>query len=367
MSPRTQLLTTALVAAATGGGVAAVVADSPSPRTATITLPAARASTGVAVSSSTHALSAHDIYAASKDSVAYITAKTQSTTPFGSGSGVATGSGFVISRDGYIVTNAHVVDGATSVTVKLGDGAASAAKVVGRDTSSDLAVLKIDPAGRTLHPLTLANSTSLQVGDPTYAIGNPYGLSRSLTTGVVSALQRQISSPNGFTIDNVIQTDAALNPGNSGGPLLDSTGQVIGVNSQIETGDSNGSSSSSGNTGIGFAIPANTVRSVVEQLIAKGHATHAYLGIASNDAQPGARVAQVTSGGPANRAGMRVGDVVTAIDGRSISDSSALGSAIDAHKPGDKVSVTVRRAGSSQTLTVTLGDRPASTGQSLAG
>ena len=166
--------------------------------------------------------SPHDVYQNAKDSVAYITTQ------------VGTGSGFVVSDDGYIVTNAHVVEGANGqIKAKVGDGKTLAAKLVGQDASTDLALLKVDASN--LKPLALGDSSTVQVGDPAYAIGNPFGLDRTLTTGVISALQRQISSPNGFSIDDVLQTDAAINPGNSGGPLFNAAGQVIGVNSQIES------------------------------------------------------------------------------------------------------------------------------------
>jgi putative serine protease PepD len=298
--------------------------------------------------------------------VAFITAKVnqEDAGPLGgSSSGTATGSGFVISSEGYIVTNAHVVDGASSVKVKVGDGDTQTARVVGEDTSADIALLKIDPGSQTLHPLALADSDSLHVGDATYAIGSPYGLERTLTTGIVSALDRQISAPNGFSIDGVIQTDAALNPGNSGGPLLDSSGRVIGVNSQIESNGGSGGTAS--NTGIGFAVPSNTVRSVVEQLRTDGTAEHAYLGVSTSDAATGgARVASAMSGAPAADAGLRAGDVIESVDGKKIDDSAALSGAVDSHKPGDQVAVTVRRAGSDHTFQVKLTDRPqvASTG-----
>jgi putative serine protease PepD len=171
-----------------------------------------------------------------------------------------------VSKDGLIVTNAHVVDNATSITVQLSGGTAQTARLVGKDDSTDVALLRIDPAGRTLKPLTFADSSTVQVGDAAYAIGNPYGLDHTLTTGVVSATRRRIDAPNGFSISGVIQTDAALNPGNSGGPLLDDQGRVIGINSQIETGSGQGGSSSGGNVGIGFAVPSNTVRRVVAAL-----------------------------------------------------------------------------------------------------
>jgi putative serine protease PepD len=199
-------------------------------------------------------LDARQIYDASKNAVTYIVADTPE--------GQATGSGFVVSKDGLIVTNDHVVDGASQVQVKLGTSdKAQAAQVVGADPSRDLALLKVD--GHDLPTLSLADSSSVSVGDPTYAIGNPFGLDHTLTTGIVSALQRSLQAPDGATISGAIQTDAALNPGNSGGPLLDSSGKVIGVNSQIQTGSSSGAEA--GNVGIGFAIPSNTVKTFISE------------------------------------------------------------------------------------------------------
>ncbi|MFL5957687.1 MAG: S1C family serine protease, partial [Solirubrobacterales bacterium] len=201
------------------------------------------------------------------------------TSPFNFGSpeeqrGVATASGFVVDGNGDILTNAHVIEGASRVTVQFENDKTADAKVVGKDTSTDLALLKVDPKDQKLHPLGLGDSSDVQVGDPTIAIGNPFGLDRTLTTGVVSALQRRIEAPNGFSIDHVIQTDAAINPGNSGGPLLDAAGRVIGINSQIATGGG-----SNGNVGIGFAVPINTAKRVVPQLKQSGTVQRAYLGI----------------------------------------------------------------------------------------
>ena len=190
--------------------------------------------------------------------------------------GKATGSGIVIDTNGTILTNYHVVENAIKVTVSFGKGKSVEAKVVGKDPSNDLAVLRIPTEGLTLHPLTLGNSSAVTVGDPVYAIGNPFDLERTLTTGVISALQRQITAPNGFTIDNVLQTDAPINPGNSGGPLLNTAGQVIGINSQIETGGSGG-----GSVGIGFAVPINTAKSEITQLEKGGTVRGAYLGLTS--------------------------------------------------------------------------------------
>ena len=293
--------------------------------------------------------SPHDVYANAKDSVAYITTQ------------VGTGSGFVISDDGYIVTNAHVVEGANGqIKAKIGDGKTLDAKLVGEDASTDLALLKVDANG--LKPLQLADSSSVEVGDEAYAIGNPFGLDRTLTVGVVSALQREISSPNGFSIDDVIQTDAAINPGNSGGPLFNAAGQVIGVNSQIESTGSSSSGGQAGNVGIGFAIPSNTVKTVVEQLRASGKVTHAYLGVQSGDAGgAGAQVGAVTAGGPAATGGLQVGDVITSLGGKAVDDSSALSSLVDEHKAGDTVEVKITRSGKQQTLSVKLGERPTTT------
>jgi putative serine protease PepD len=355
----------AVIGGGVGGGVVGLVDnnDSTPAATATASTPAP-ATTTETTPVSTHGLTARQIYDRSAGSVAFITSQIQqaSNSPFGGvQSGTATGSGFVIDSKGLIVTNAHVVDGATSITVKVGDGPTQKATLVGKDESTDLAVIKINPNGRALKPLTLADSSTVHVGDPTYAIGNPFGLDRTLTTGVVSALQRQIQAPNGFSIDNVIQTDAALNPGNSGGPLLDAAGRVIGVNSQIES-NSSGTTGEAGNVGIGFAVPSNTVRNVVSQIEKSGHVSHAWLGVTSTDASGGgAQVGSVLSGSPAAKAGVQRGDVITALGGANVADSSGLSDAVGGHAVGDTVKLTVRRGGSLKTLTVKLGDRPAQT------
>jgi putative serine protease PepD len=337
-----------LAAAAVIGGGAGAVATSAlhddsatTVRTITTTRTVSNPTTGTVQSP-------HDVYQNAKDSVAYITTQ------------VGTGSGFVVSDDGYIVTNAHVVEGANGqIKAKIGDGKTFAAKLVGQDASTDLALLKVDASN--LKPLALGDSSTVEVGDPAYAIGNPFGLDRTLTTGVISALQREISSPNGFSIDDVLQTDAAINPGNSGGPLFNAQGQVIGVNSQIESTNSS-SDGQAGNVGIGFAIPSNTVKSVVSQLRATGKVSHAYLGVQTQDGTgAGAQVAQVTAGGPAASAGLQPGDVITSIGGKSVDDSTALSSIVDAHKVGDQVQVDITRSGSKKSITVKLGQRPQTT------
>jgi putative serine protease PepD len=214
-------------------------------------------------------------------------------------------------------------------------------------------VLKVDAPASVLHPLTLGDSTQLEVGDGVVAIGSPYGLEETVTTGIVSALHRQMTSPNNFTIADSIQTDAAINHGNSGGPLLNMRGQVIGVNSQIE-------SDSGGNDGVGFAIPSHTVSSVVSQILATGTAKHAYLGVALGDSSspPGAQIDQVTVDTPADDAGLQAGDVVTAVGGKAIPSGDALRAAVEARKPGDKLKLTIDRNGTTEHVTVTLATRP---------
>jgi S1-C subfamily serine protease len=293
--------------------------------------------------------------------------------------GQVSGSGFVIDHTGRILTNAHVVQGAVKVSVQLADKKMVNANVIGKDASSDLALLKINPDGVDLHPLTLGTDQGIHVGDPTIAIGNPFGLDRTLTTGVVSAIQRQIKAPNGFTIEHVIQTDAALNPGNSGGPLLDSAGRVIGVNSQIETGG-NGN----GSVGIGFAVPIDTAKQVIPQLERNGKVQHAFLGLVSATIDPslarlnlpvssGALVQSVQSGGPADKAGIKGGDVsaqingnpielggdvIVALDGKPITSADDLATAIGDKHPGDQVKITLVRNGKRKVVSVTLGSRP---------
>jgi putative serine protease PepD len=263
------------------------------------------------------------------------------------------GSGFVSDEQGHVVTAAHVVEGADSVSVQLADGSSYGAELVGSDASTDVAVLEIEAPSGKLHPLELADSADVEVGDGVVAIGAPFGLEDSVTSGIVSALGRDITSPDGFTLTGAIQTDAAINHGNSGGPLLDDAGQVVGVAVQIE-------SDSGGNDGVGFAVPSNTVESVVSQLLEDGSVEHAYLGVAlSTSEQGGAAISEVTAGSPAADAGLEAGDVVTAIDGSPVETSAGLVSAVAARQPRDTVTLTVRRDGGSRTVEVRLGNRPA--------
>jgi len=331
------------------------------------------------------------IYEQEGKGVAFITANgvtSESESPFGlPQQGTATGSGFVIDKDGYIVTNAHVVEGADSVTVSFSEnGEAVPAEVKGVDRSTDVAVLKVDPSKvENITPIPLGDSSKSQVGDPVIAIGNPFGLSRTVTTGIVSGLQRQIQAPNGFTISNVIQTDAAINPGNSGGPLLDANGRVIGINSQIQTGGGQGS------VGIGFAVPINTVKDELSKLKAGESVERAYLGVQMQrvDSQlaedlnlpvdHGALIVSVTPDSPADKAGLRGGrtgtaqgvaaggDLIVAVDGRETTTEDAVANEIAAHKPGDRVEITYYRGTDKRTATVTLDKRPANADTSGSG
>jgi S1-C subfamily serine protease len=277
-------------------------------------------------------------------------------------SGTSTGSGFLIDKAGHILTNYHVIEGAdrrTGVTVQFEDNVSRRATVVGRDPNNDLAVLKVDPAGLpNAQPLSLGDSTTVRVGDPTLAIGNPFGLDRTLTSGIVSALQRQIQAPNGFSIDNVIQTDAPINPGNSGGPLLDAAGRVIGINSQIATaGDG-----ANGSVGIGFAVPINTARQLLPALETGGQVKVAYLGIAGPPAPDhrGVVVQSVQPGGPAANAGVRPGDEIKAIAGSPVASMADVQVVVEAHEPGAAVVIKAVRGRRSVTVHALLGARPAS-------
>jgi S1-C subfamily serine protease len=268
----------------------------------------------------------------------------------------ATGSGFVYDADGHIVTNDHVVEGASSFQVRIGaDNKIIPATLVGKDPSSDLAVLKVDPGQVPggLKPLELGDSTTLEPGDQAIAIGSPFGLEGTVTTGIISSLGRTIDSPNGFPIADAIQTDAAINPGNSGGPLLDGNGRVVGVNSQIKSG-------SDSNSGVGFAVPVSTVKFVVPKIQNGGTIERGYLGIRNGTApdRSGAVVDSVVPGSPADRGGVRPGDKIVAIDGKKISSSEDVSAAVTARKPGEQAKVTVERGGARRNLTVALGKRP---------
>lgn len=297
------------------------------------------------------------------------------------GQQTAQGSGIVLDTKGYVLTNEHVIDGAGKVSVSFGvdKSVTRAAKVVGQDATSDLALLKVDSSGLSLHPLGLGDSSTIAVGDATYALGNPYGYTDSFSEGIVSGLDRHMTGPNGFSIDHVIQTDAAMNPGNSGGPLLDSRGRVIGVNSQVAA------QGGSVADGIGFAVPVNTAKKIVSELRSNGRVEHAYLGVSTvsvagslkgsnTGATSGALIESVQPGSPAAKAGLKAGtrqatvdgsavvlggDVVQALNGRTVRTNDDLVGMIQDLDPGSSATFQLLRDGNRTTLTVKLGSQPA--------
>jgi S1-C subfamily serine protease len=370
-----------LAAAVLGGGVTAGIllgtGAVESGHTTTILQQSPLTSASPASQSHAMGLTARDIYRRAAPGVVYVRARSveETQSPFEifprQQENISTGSGFVLDDKGDILTNAHVVASSLDVRVSFSDHRTVAARVIGKDPDTDLAVLGVNPSGLHLHPLPLGDSGAVRVGDPTVAIGNPFGLERTLTTGVVSALQRRITAPSGFAIDDVIQTDAALNPGNSGGPLLDGMGRVIGVNSQIATGDS----SSGGNVGIGFAVPSATVSHVLPQLESAGRVRRSFLGIRGRGSRDGVLVEAVQPGTAAARAGIRGGDheaiderdgsvvvlggdVVTSIDGQAVASMDDVHTLLGKHKPGEKVTVELKRRGKDVTLRAELGERP---------
>jgi S1-C subfamily serine protease len=407
MNKSRRLLRTPFASALLGGVVVAVLglvaisvglvkSDGGSTTTVAAPLSAPVSDTGSGDENEGGANVVNEIYKRDGGGVAFISStlepsesESQGFNPFGEpeseseGGGTATGSGFVIDDEGHILTNNHVIEDASDVEVKLGDSDTSyKATVIGADPATDVALLKGDTPAYALHPLQLGRSGELEVGDPVVAIGNPFGLDRTVTSGIVSALQRQIEAPNGFAISNVIQTDAAINPGNSGGPLINASGEVVGINSQIETGGG-----SNGNVGIGFAIPIDTIRSEIAQLEDDGKVTHAFIGISGASVTPdlaravnlpvsaGVLVQTVVKGGPAAKAGIEGGntsatlegaevrlggDIITKLDGKKIAGMEDLVDFVNGAKSGERVEVSYLRDGDEKTVSVTLGDRPAS-------
>jgi S1-C subfamily serine protease len=375
---RTVTVTAALVAAAAvgAGGGAATYSALGSKDGGTVVRQVTVESAQPAASTS-ESLSVSEIYEQAYEGVVEITSLSSQSSPLGGEQPAqGQGSGFVFDVEGHIVTNDHVVQGAEEVSVRFWDGSTYDATVVGTDPSTDLAVIEVDAPASILTPLELGDSTQLSVGEGVVALGSPFGLEGTATSGIVSALNREMTSQNNFTISNSIQTDAAINHGNSGGPLLNTAAQVVGVNTQIK-------SESGGSDGIGFAIPSSTVASIVPEIVSSGSVEHAYLGVgvaslsqsvADELGVPtGVMVTEVRQGTPAAEAGLRAatgsamadgqsyptgGDVITAVDATAIADGADLQSAIDAKRPGDTVSITFTRAGASTTIEVSLGTRP---------
>ena len=378
MNRRSRLPIVALVLVGTlalGAGAGAVAYSVAHPSSATTVVRQVPVQTSEPAADSS-ALTPGQIYRQAYKGVVEITVSTPQQTPTGKQEAQAQGSGFVIDSDGHIVTNDHVVENADSVSVRFWNGDTYNASVVGTDPSTDLGVIKVDAPSSILHPVSLGNSSSVQVGDPVVAIGSPFGLEETVTSGIVSALHRQIQALNQFTINDTIQTDAAINHGNSGGPLFNAAGQVIGVNSQI-AGDTGA------NVGIGFAIPSDTVSSIADTLISSGKVEHAYLGVSVQEIPAtvahdlnlteGVEITDVRSGTPAQKAGLKGatgkkmvqgtqyatgGDVITAIDGQKVKTSEGVQLAIDAHHPGDTIEITYWRKGETKTVSVKLATRP---------
>ncbi len=331
-------------------------------------------------------LTINEIYERAASGVVQITSTADAFTTGPSGTQAQhRGSGFVIDKAGHVVTNYHVVESADEISVSFSNRDTVEADLVGVDPSTDLALLRVDARSSALTPLLLGNSDRVRVGDEVVAIGNPFGLDRTVTFGIVSALQREILAPNAFAIDQVIQTDAPINQGNSGGPLLSMRGQVIGVNTQIRTADIG-----SGNVGIGFAVPSNTVKDVVAQLLRTGRVDHAYLGITGQavtadladdynlPVEEGVLVEDVRAGTGAEKAGLRGGrtqvvvagdtyilggDIIVSFDGEPISSVAELRAGLAAHKPGEEIELGIFRDAKKMTVKVTLGRQPTSSPQ----
>jgi putative serine protease PepD len=349
----------AIGAAAGAGAYALNSHDSKTPSASPLVVPAQPASSTSSVDSLTQ------LY--NEDAPGVVDITVESTTsggssggfPFGTPGGSqkqrAEGTGFVIDSKGNILTAEHVVDKATSIKVTFQDGSTASATLVGKpDKSTDTAVIHVDVPASKLHPLALGNSSSTQPGQNVVAIGSPFGLAETMTAGIVSATNRTITAPNGFSITGAIQTDAAINHGNSGGPLIDvATNTVIGINDQIE-------SDSNDNAGIGFAVPINRAKSVAQTLIGGGTVQHAYLGVRIQSVAGGAKITQVVAGSPAAKAGLKVGDVITAFDGKTTASADDLTAAVTGAKSGETVTVTVKRGGTTKHVSVQLGVQPTS-------
>ncbi len=369
-----------IIGGAIAGGVIALIIASASSSTKTVTTTVVQQGSSTTSAEPTSfksgtGLSINQIYKAASPGVVdiIVTARAQNGGFgfFGSQGGETEGegAGVVYNSNGDILTDEHVVANATSVKVNFQDGKSVPAKVLGTDPSTDVAVIHVDAPTSELHPIALADSSQAQVGDPVVAIGSPFSLPETTTTGIVSQTGRGIQAPNGFQIPGAIQTDAAINPGNSGGPLLDANGHVLGLNDQIETNNQTAGGQGS-SSGVGFAIPSNTVKQVATQIIGGQKVQHAYVGVCLDGTNNSAMIATtasqncpnpVTPGSPAAQAGIHPGDTVTAINGTPVATSDAFIATVDNFKPGQTVTMTIKRSGQSKQVKVTLGNRPATT------
>ena len=361
-----------IIGGAIAGGVIALIIASgsgSSNQSATTTVTRSQQAALPASFSKQSGMSINQIYRADSPGVVDIVVTAQSQTPgfgfYGGGGGTqktqGEGAGVVYNSSGDILTDEHVVAGETSVKVNFQNGKSYPATVVGTDPSTDVAVIHVNAPSSELHPIPLSNSSAAQVGDPVVAIGSPFSLPETTTSGIVSQTGRSITAPNNYTIPNAIQTDAAINPGNSGGPLLDASGHVLGLNDQIETNNQNATGQGS-SSGVGFAIPSNTVARIANRLIGGHKISHAYVGVSLISNSPGgAQVGKVQPNGPAAAAGLKAQDLITAVNGQTITSTDQFIAGVDTYSPGQTVTMTVKRGGQTLHIKVKLGARPAST------
>jgi S1-C subfamily serine protease len=358
--------------AVAGGVIALIIAGGSGSNSRSVTTTVTRPSQQAALPASfskQNGMSINQIYRSASPGVVDIVVTARSTNPgfgfFGGQGGSqktqGEGAGVVYNTRGDILTDEHVVANETAVKVNFQNGKSYPATVVGTDPSTDVAVIHVNAPSSVLHPIPLANSSVAQVGDPVVAIGSPFSLPETTTQGIVSQTGRSITAPNNYTIPNAIQTDAAINPGNSGGPLLDASAHVLGLNDQIETNNQNAQGQGS-SSGVGFAIPASTVSRIANELIGGHKVNHAYVGVelVSNSAG-GAQVGSVQPGAPAAKAGLKAHDLITAVNGQTITTTDQFIAGVDAYKPGQTVTMTVKRGGQTLHVKVTLGTRPTRT------
>jgi putative serine protease PepD len=347
-----------------GGAIALVVASGSSSThtvTTTVAQPQSQTSTVPTSLSANKGLTINQIYRAASPGVVDITVTEQQQSGglgFGGSGGQqqasGEGAGVVYDTKGNILTDEHVVSGATSVKVHFQNGQTANAKVIGTDSSTDVAVIHVDAPASQLHPIQFADSSQAKVGDPVVAIGSPFSLPETTTSGIVSAVGRSITAPNNFTITGAIQTDAAINPGNSGGPLLDANGHVLGLNDQIQT-------NSGSNAGVGFAIPSNTVARIANDIISGNPVKHSYVGVELNgNSMNGAQITSVQPNSPGQSAGLQAGDVITSVNGKTIHDTQGFIDTVDNYAPGQTITITVKRSGQTHNIHLKLGSRPQS-------
>ncbi len=366
-----------VIGGAVAGGVIALIVASGSASTHSVTTTVVQPSSASTIPTSltsTRGMTINQIYRSASPGVVDIDVTDQSQGGGGGGFGFGPGggggggggsqqsqgegAGVVYDKSGDILTDEHVVSGATSVTVHFQDGQTASAKVLGSDSSTDVAVIRVNVPAAELHPIAFADSSNVQVGDPVVAIGSPFSLPETTTAGIVSATGRSITAPNNYTIAGAIQTDAAINPGNSGGPLLDANARVIGLNDQIQT-------NSGSSAGVGFATPSSEDARIANAIIAGHPIKHAYVGVQLNGSSSGgAGISAVSSGSPASQAGLQAGGVITAVNGTAISSTEQFIATVDNYSPGTTITLTVKQGGASKNVKVTLGTRPnaASTG-----